>query len=73
MTEFYRHTVNGKHYDSRGVDGASTLDDYKRIVREAYGNLRGVRFQTIPLGDDYECGHCGEMFTSDAYRAHLGY
>jgi hypothetical protein len=51
MTEHYTHTVNGRVYDSRDllIEGTAirpeSLTHYKRIVRIAYGNLRGVKFQ----------------------------
>lgn len=78
MAQFYVHRVNGRIYDSRGLEMHGTriypesLAHYKRIVREAYGTLRGVTFETIHEGEDYECGHCGRFFTHENYRRHMG-
>lgn len=61
--EYYTHTVNGRIYDSRGlmVDGerihVESLAHYKRIVRMAYGNLRGVKFAVG--GRSCTCGNYG--------------
>ena len=48
----YRHYVNGQRYESTEYDGKpiASLAEYKRIVREAYGNLRGVTFEVVSDG-----------------------
>lgn len=49
----FAHRVNGKWYfSSHASPRATTLEAYKEQVREAYGNLRGVKFAV--QGQDFE-------------------
>ena len=41
------HKVNGQHYTSIGMTPPpATVDEYHTLVKEAYGDVRGVMFGT---------------------------
>ncbi len=62
------HEVNGIRYNSRAMSGslqteAATLDDYRAIVRRAYGTLRGVTVGQMCC----ECIECPCTFGRSAF------
>jgi hypothetical protein len=43
MTTFF-HIVGGKRYNTRAMDNPpSTIEEYRDMIRNAYGSLRGVK------------------------------
>ncbi len=47
LGQHFWHKVNGQHYTSIGMSPEpSTVDEYHALVKEAYGDVRGVLFGT---------------------------
>ena len=45
MAHYYWHKVNGTVYNTIGLaDAPGSMDEYRQMVRRAYGSLRGVTF-----------------------------
>jgi len=53
----FAHYSGGKRYTSIGLESApATMADYRARVREVYGTLHGVRFETLAPGKGGEYG-----------------
>ena len=54
MTHYFWHDINGKHYSSRDCSPEpATLKEYKAMVRQAYGSLKGVKFGEVYFGSPH--------------------
>lgn len=54
------HSISGRIYLAEpGVQ----LLEYKRVCRQAYGDLRGVQFHEFPSGTRFQPGQLGHYWT----------
>ena len=51
MTTQFWHTLNGKRFTTEGLPTPPESEqEYRQMIRKAYGSLKGVKTGIIPVG-----------------------